>query len=282
MSRTYPRMGVVEFSRQLIASKDLDPVYLALPSAMEDEDQMARFLVSYWCFYSVGQACYMSEQEGGQFWKTMERAAKNVDPTPFGGRWPRAKERRHFRGAAADKAVDALSVRYPDPALMLRWLSAGPNDIKSVVARAAEHHLYGPWICFKVADMLDAVWGYEVRQDDMDVFMYDTPRKSILHHWREVNGFPENARPKDERLVIEKSMDWLMGELTDLTIPHKSGQKLDLFSTETLWCKHHSHLSGHYPIYNDLVEISEGLHPWLPHSRTANAFLESMPKLPDA
>lgn len=277
MSRGYPRIPIEEFGRHLLRTGDLDPVYLALPKAVEDADQLHRWLVAYWCFYNVGLACWMSEQRGAEFWRQMKLAAINEEPTPFGGRWPRAKERRHFRGLAALKAVDHLGGRYETPSDMLDFLVSGPMDIRSVIERAKTHYLVGDWLSFKIADMLDAVAGETVVQDDVSVFLYDTPRQSILYNWRLQQGLPETARPKDEFQVMTKSMEWLKDKLSGLTIPHKPGEPLDLFSLETVWCKHASHMSGHYPLMNDIHEIGEGLQPWLVHSGTAKGFLHFMP-----
>ena len=278
MSRGYDRLGIVPFSRHLLRSGDLDPVYLALPKSVEDQDQLGRFLMAYWCFYSVGVACFMSEQKS-DFWKWMNVAAVNEQPTPSGSRWARSKERRHFRGTAAVTAVDRLSQRYGErPADILDFLSSGPMDVKSVINRAKSHYLVGDWLSFKMADMMDAVAQCPVTQDDISVFLYDTPRKSILHNWRLQNGFPDNAQPKDEAVVLEKSMEWLGHQLEEYKIPHKPGETLDLFSLETCFCKHHSHLGGHYPLFNDIHEINEGLEPWKSHSSTARTFLHYMPR----
>ncbi len=102
-----PRVEV--FGHTLFRSQDLDPVYLAAPQAVRD-GQLHRWLVSYCLFYHCGAACFLSEQE--DFWRALMIAAKNETPTPFGGRWPRGAERRHFRGGAAVKAVAVLQQRY--------------------------------------------------------------------------------------------------------------------------------------------------------------------------
>jgi hypothetical protein len=90
-------------------------------------------------------------------------------------------------------------------------------------------------------------------------------------------GVGENARPKDEVATIVAMNEWLEGQLADCTVPHKPGKQLDHFCLETIWCKHQSHLNGHYPLYNDIHEINQGLLPWLSTCDAAMAFFGAMP-----
>lgn len=277
MSRDYPRLDVVTFGRQLFQSRDLDPIYLATRQAVPDRDQLARWLVSYCLFYSAGASCFFSEQEGKEFWRWLTVAAKNEQLTPAHERWPRGAERRHFRGQAAEKGVSALQQRYGNrPEGMLAFLTDGPMDVRSVIARACEHYLFGSWLSFKVADLIDAVWGVPVEQDDLEVFLYDTPRKSIVEKWQE-KLLPIEAATEAEALPA--AMYWLQQELSDCRIPHKPKKKPDWFSLETVFCKHHSHLHGHYHMGKDTAEINHGLIPWCRDVATARAFAKAMPKV---
>jgi hypothetical protein len=266
-------MNVADFGRALFRTQDLDPVYVALPKAITDQDQLARWLVAYWCFSSCGAASWLSEREGDEFWRALMVAAENRTPTPFGGRWPRDAVRRHFRGAAALKAVEALPRRYTRPEEMVEFLLTGRMDVRSVIARAQEHYLVGAWAAFKIADMCDAVLGVEVAQDDIPAFLYETPRKSILENW-EAGRLPIQAT---NDTVLEKAMRWLQQELADCQIPHKPGRAPDWFALESVWCKHHGHLAGHYPVGKDLREMRHDLEPWLESSPTTRRVLAAMP-----
>src|SRR5262249_34501316 len=169
-----PRVDV--FGRVLFRTQDLDPIYVALLKTARD-DQLHRWLVAYWLFYNAGAASWLSEREGKDFWDALMVAAKNETPTPFNSRWPRGAEPRHFRGGAAVSAGDALQRRYARPEDMVAFLLDGPMDIRSVIARARRHHQVGSWLAFKITDMIDAVLGAEVKQDDLTTFLYDTPRQ---------------------------------------------------------------------------------------------------------
>lgn len=272
----YPKLGVVDFGKQLLASADLDPVYVALLGANLERKQLARWLIAYWLFYSSGFACWVSEQAISKFWDCLLEAARNEKPTPFHGRWPRGAERRHFRGEAAVKAVQLLWSEYGNsPEDMISSILEGPQDVRGIMERVKAHYLFGDWIAFKVADMLDAVWGAAVDQRELSAFLYDTPRKSILENWR---GGRFLARASEEGEVLVEGMLWLRDSLAGNFLPHKPKSPPDFFSLETVWCKHLSHVHGHYPLNKDVREISHGLLPWLPFSTTAKLFAKFMPR----
>lgn len=265
---SYLMLSVTEFGRQLITTGDLDPVYIALLNSKLDKLQLKRWLVTYWCFYDCGFSSWASEREGRDYWQALLVAAANTNPAPGGGRWPRAKERRHFRGAAAIKAVELLRKQYTHPEDMVNYIISGSMDIKSIMQRAQQHYLYGGWIAFKMADMIDAVLRIPVDQSDVTPFLYNTPRKSIETN-SDVAG-----------LTALQAMNWLRKQLYDYDIPHKPGKSPDNFCLETIWCKHYSHRNGHYPLLNDIREINHGLQSWVVHSKTAEQFKGAMPKNP--
>lgn len=281
MAQNYERLPLVEFGKILFDSRDLDPTYCALVGAKLPYKQLCRWLVSYWCYYSSGFASYASERTGKEFWKLLQQAAVNETETPIGGRWPRGAERRHFRGQTAIKAVAALQRRYGEvPEGLVDYLASGPMNVRAVIARVMEHPYFGNWIGFKAADMLDAVVGKLVNQDDVSVFLYDTPHASILANFE--NGVLPKPRTKaDQEKPLEFAMEWLREQLSDCRIPHKPKSFPDWFSIETVWCKHLSHVHGHYPISKDLEEITHGVEPWVKASSTAKKFLAHMPKVPE-
>jgi len=273
--RNYPKLLVEDFGRHLITSGDLDPVYIAAPKAITDPLQLRRWLTAYVCFYHCGIASHASEYGGKKFWKVLYTAAENVKPSPLGERWPRGSERRHSRGKAGMEMIGRLMAKYPEPEMFWDAVADGPMDVRSVIDRAKSHYLFGTWIAFKIADLLDAVLHIPVIQNDVNLLLYDTPRNSIFENWRRTFGHPDTVKHKDPDLLVEQATEWLGEKLSDLTIPHKAGEKLDLFCLETVWCKHASHMHGHYPLNNDLDEIQHDLIGW---GDTAKAFSEAMPK----
>lgn len=273
----YLKLELVGFGKQLFNSYDLDPIYTSIIALRLEREQLYRWLVAYWLFYHSGFASMASEREGKDFWLALGKAARNRSRAPGGGRWPRGSERRHFRGDAAVKVVKTLYRRYgKHPEDMVRFIADGPMNVQSVIDRATQHPLFGPWIGFKVADMLDAVAGLPVEQDDVSVFLYKTPRESILENLKHLPIRKGGSEP----VMLERAMVWLQKELKAHRIPHKPKQTPDWFSIETVWCKHLSHMHGHYPLYKDIVEIRHGLEHWVEASPTAQRFLRRMPAVP--
>jgi hypothetical protein len=152
--------------------------------------------------------------------------------------------------------VADLTKKYrDDPTAMLDHLCSGSLEAKAVISRASEHSGFGPWIGFKVADMIDALDIARVEQNDLSVFLYDTPRQSILEN---LPNLPIDADGSEER-QLERAMLWLRDQLKDCRLPHRPSSAPDFFSIETVWCKHRSHRHGHYPIGHDIDEINHGL-----------------------
>ncbi|APL99388.1 hypothetical protein [Bordetella phage CN1] len=286
-------MAIEDFGRQLIQSGDLDPIYTALVAAERSGDfdvpQLCRWMVAYWCYYNAGVASFMSEKTGPDFWNWMMVAAINEQETPVGGRWARGHERRHFRAKNATESVAALCDRYRDnPENMVlyigaRWDEGDRLPFKVVSARAQEHRGFGPWIGFKCADMIDRVMEVPVDFDQAAVFMFKDPEKAAMMLWeqREAHKYPEGAKPKREA-ILSGVTEYLIKQFADLTAPPLGDRPINIQEVETVLCKWKSHMNGHYPLYNDIREINEGLKPWVNFSPAAAKFYRHMPKEPQS
>lgn len=279
--RDYERLSIEDFGAHLLNTGDLDPIYVALTNMRQrwqDPGQKARWLVAYWCFYHAGVACHMSELEGQDFWVELMNAAKNEDPAPTGDRWPRGHERRHARGQQGIDMVEALWAEYEAPEDMIRLLSAregeDPLPFETVSQRAQQHVLFGPWISFKIADMVDRCLAVPVDFDHAAVFMFKDPVKAALMLWRQRAGVPPEAEPKDRAAAIDAVVTYLTKTFADFDAPPLFDRPVGLQEVETILCKYKSHVNGHYPLFNDIDEIHAGLEGWGP---TADAFREAMP-----
>lgn len=289
MSRNYPRLDIESFGRHLITSGDLDPIYTALVRAEKAGDysipQLCRWMVAYWCYYNAAVASFLSEKEGNDFWHWMMVAAENTKETPVGGRWPRGHERRHFRAAIAVNAVSSLQKRYAErPENFVLYVGARATEeerlpFRTVSNRAQEHNGFGPWIGFKIADMMDRVMEVPVDFDNAAVFMFKDPEKAAMMLWqlREGHKYPENAKPKRE-VILNGVAQYLIGHFRDLEAPPLTDRPINIQEVETVLCKWKSHMNGHYPLYNDIREINTGLEPWTASCPAARAFLHHMPK----
>lgn len=291
MSRSYERLDVVEFGKREIACGDLDPLYIALNRSELDKEQVKRFLVGYWCTYHVGQSAWLSEREGGTFFEGLADIAHNTTESPVGGRWPRGKERRHWRGEQAVKSMLELANRYENPEEMVDYI-AGYNDFEppfeqvpfaKVNTRVQEHRGFGDWIAFKVGDMLETCLGVPVTFDQAEVFMFKDPAKAATMVFREKN--PGIAQRWDEGLfniqqaeINRRVVEWLKSEIGNIKEPARGQRNIGLQEMETVLCKWKSHMNGHYPVGNDITEIREGLEPWTKVSDCAEHLLSVMPE----
>lgn len=284
MGRDYPRLEIEPFGRQLLRTGDLDPVYVALHQLQRDGAMLSparnRWLLSYWCFYHVGQACYMADiNRPGLFWEAMLACASNVAPAPTGQRWQRGHERRHFRGVQGIKAVVELQNRYEkDPGLVVAEIMAAGHTYREVSDAASKLRGFGPWISFKVADMIDRCTNHRVEFTPEQVFdMFEAPREAAFTLWRQKMGLPSGAQPKDAPGTLREVYRYLENQFSDHRAPPKQDRPVGIQEIETILCKWQSHLNGHYPTDNDINEINGGLAPWQALSPMAQLFRESMP-----
>lgn len=286
---TYPLLDIQEFGKHLLATGDLDPIYIALhrmkTQGLISQPQLCRWLVGYWCFYSAGVASHLSEFEGPSFWARMAVAVENVHPAPPGGRWERGKERRHFRGAQGRNSLADLQARYPvRPESMVDELAEneedGPLPFSVVSERAREITGFGPWISFKIGDMLERVLGHPIDFSRAEVFMFKDPREAafMLHRkWSEDPGHSSRGLT-DEEDIIRDVVRRLQETFRHDMAPPEKDRVVGLQELETILCKWKSHVNGHYPLDNDIHEITRGTQAWVGHCPTAEKFLSCMPQ----
>lgn len=283
MSRNYEKLSIEEFGAHLLGTNDLDPIYVALRKMQLPEAQLNRWLLAYWCLYNGGEASYLSEFEGREFFEMLNHAAENVREAPIGGRWPRGAERRHWRGAQATSSVEYLINRYDErPEDMATYCAgglAGETTFAEVTKRVQEHRLFGPWIGFKVADMVDRVMGKPVSFDNAAVFMFKDPFKAALMQYDMNPNIPMySVSPTDNEKVMHVAAH-LIEHFKGFQAPPLGDRPVNIQEVETILCKWKSHQNGHYPLFKDIIEIREGAEPWAKVSKTAEAFLEAMPEV---
>jgi hypothetical protein len=275
VGRNYERATLEVFGSHLLASGDLDPIYVALHEMALPRATLARWLLAYSCFYSAGVACFAAEHEGEDFWSVLLRAALNEEPTPAGNRWERGHERRHARGKQGINMVLRLRERYGDrPEGFIDAITG--DTCGDVMKRVRKHYLYGQWIGFKMADLLDRVVGHPVSFNEAAIFVFKDPVKAAHIVYAERNGLDvEKVTLKVEGL--NAVIDSICEHFADWDAPPLYDRPIGLQEAETILCKYKSMLNGHYPPFNDIDEINSGLAPWLDHSALAGIFLSAMP-----
>ncbi len=281
VGRNYERLTIEEFGAHLLDTGDLDPIYIALHKMELDIDTLSKWLVAYWCFYHAGVACHMASQPDSSFWYEMDRAAKNVEPAPNSGRWPRGHERRHFRGQQGIDAIFSLQGRYSHPRKWLEHLGisqfqSAPVRFSTIAQVVQQERGFGPWISFKVGDMMDRLDLLNVNFEQAEVFMFKDPVEAAIRVWRLKGGFADTVMPKDQGAAISQVVGYLRHHFKDYTAPPLHERPVDLQEVETVLCKWKSSCNGHYPPQNDTIEIRAGLEQWN-HNEIARMMLGCMP-----
>lgn len=271
------RMSLESFGAQLLETEDLDPIYVVLHRANLNRDQLRRWLLAYWCFYHAGVASWLSERPtSDRYWAAMLQAAYNDIPSPAGGRWPRGRERRHFRGDKAANAVARLAAWYPYPEEAVRALEfTGTARFSLISQKVQQWPMFGPWIAFKVADMLERVLGVPIDFSGSDVFFFDSPREAAIGWYEVKTGIRAltNTGPGSLHDPVSEACSHLERSLQSYLAPPRYDRKLGLQEFETILCKWKSHMNGHYPVGNDIHELHEALSQWKTVSATAQKLL---------
>jgi hypothetical protein len=273
--KKYPIRDVIEFGEQLIKTEDLDPVYNALVGAKLPDKQLKRLLLAYFCFYHLGAAAWLSEWEGEEFWGLMENAASNEIPPNMNGelpgeRWPRGAERRHFRGdkcVAAVKKLREFSYGKNEegvgdvPEYFIGMLAAmgGVVTLEGFMKTVRAFPLFGPWVAFKAADVLERVMGVPIEFPNELVFIYKEPRAAL-------DLLPDPT----EVTVLE-----LLEHFKAFLAPPRYERQCNIQEVETILCKWKSSIGGHYWIGKDIYEVRKGLIGW---GETADLLHAVMPR----
>jgi hypothetical protein len=177
-------LDIRTFGDALIKTQDLDPVYCALYQAHLPEPQLCRLLLAYLYFYHLGVAATLSEKEHDAFWRFMRIAAIDEQPPRQWNlpaeRWPRASERRHFRGQKCVQAIERLRVRFIQPEAAVRSL-ASLTRATAIIECVLDWPMCGEWAAFKAADLIERVYGSKVEFNLKIGLMYESPRPRLSY-----------------------------------------------------------------------------------------------------
>lgn len=244
-----------QFSRALIESKDLDPVYVVLWNLdVISEEDLAKFLLAYFCFYHLGTASWIVDQRN--YWEALSFAASTKEHA-------RSSERRHFRGKNAVDAVDYLRELGQEPIEIINGFcqDAAYPTLSQVTTRVKELQGFGDWIAFKVADMLERLAICPVVFSPQDIFsVYASPREGA--------ELVAQLRGYDGDDPCTYSYNHLKHQLKGLKAPPRYERDVNVQEIETCLCKYVSHHKGRYEVGKDIGEIRHAL---LKYSNTRTA-----------
>lgn len=242
-------LNCYEFGRQIIESRDLDPVYVVLHEAQLDRRTLQKWLLGYWCFYHMGTASWVVDQ--GLYWQAMLTAAGSKD-------YARSSERRHFRGKSALDSVAWLKDRGVDALFKPIWRT--PQTATQVMNYVKTWRGFGPWIAFKVADMLERLGVCDVKFS-VDEAMYDSPREAAKTLW-ELEGQPRaGLGDAVGGWAVNRIVDTLVNQMVGRMghAPPRYERLINAQEAETILCKWKSYMGGHYHVGKDIAEIKHGL-----------------------
>lgn len=255
-------MNIIKFGRALIETEDLDPIYTMLYRAQLSEKKLRRWLLAYWFFYHAGVASSLSEYERESFFTNAMRLA--IDP-----KTPRGTERRHFRGASAIASIKFFQLKYISPVNAVEELTSLKPDVNEIVTYVSEFWpMFGPWMGFKIADMLERLGLKEIGFPVRTLKMYRDPVKGAELYMAK--------HPDVEFTGVTDVVKHLMREFSDYKAPPRYERPINVQEVETILCKWKSHLNNHYPVGKDTKEIRHGLKGW---GKTARRLRECLPKI---
>lgn len=266
-------MSPEEFGTRLVQTGDLDPVYIGVWNAQLPEAQAHRWMLAYWMFYHMGVASYLSEYREAMFWNMALRAAENTVSPPIGGRWPRGSERRHFRGQKAVDAVRHLS--YQNPEHHVRGLYFSGCTAKEVMDQVQAWPMFGPWIAFKAADMIDRCLGVPVQFPKDVGLMYSEPRKALDIMLSETTVYRTDVQEVGTYPTRESLYSDLLAHFRGHPAPPVGDRPCGPAEVESVLCKWKSYRNGHYWVGRDIHETRLALVGW---GETASKILTHMPQ----
>lgn len=259
------KLDIYSFGRKLITTNDLDPVYVVLDDAGLEPEYLRRWLLAFWCFYHSGTASWITDGDIG-YWKRMEEAAGSKD-------YPRCHERRHFRGKNAANSVAYLKDRGLKD--LFAPLEGGPYQLNQVLESVKEWVGFGPWIAFKVADMLERLGICEIEFDAGAMFLFDSPREGAEMLWNLEKRRPTYGEPPTPTEGIGKwAVNRILKELGDLDAPPRHDRPINSQEAETVLCKWKSYMGGHYEPGEDLLGLRAGLFKY-PRCKVAQKLIQA-------
>ncbi len=244
-------LSVVDFGRQLVESEDLDPIYVMLWNAKLEPPLLRKWLLAYWCFYHAGSACWVTDQR--DYWAAMRTAAADKVT-------PRGTERRHFRGQHAKDSVADLA-RYGVDGVFANLCEGHLKPaarLETMIERVRQFVGFGPWIAFKVADMLERLGLCEVDFAGADEHLYTSPAKGA-HEVVRRDFSPHERDMTSNGEEVAAAFKYLAKNLKGLTAPPRHERPLNAQEFETILCKYHSHITGYYSVGHDIEELQRGL-----------------------
>jgi len=230
------RLGVIEFSKQLIETEDLDPVYVAMYKANLTRAEVSRFIIGWMCFYHTGIACMLAKAP--RFFDMMCHITRG------GKEYPRGSQRVHHRGPPAIASTEFLQENFKSAEELLSWCISDGLAAKVVFNKVCELVGFGPCFAWRIPDIQEAIGLEPVQFVDRDVdLFYGNPKRGA-----EICCEEHGLGKKD---VVMKAHLYVMNHLGHMKAPPMYRRPINVQETETIFCKWKSHIVGRYEVGRD-------------------------------
>ena len=160
---------------------------------------------------------------------------------------------------------------------MKHWISGG-ESFAAVAAKVQQAPSFGPWIAFKVADLLERVLGYSIDFSDCAMGVYDEPRRSAAL----ILTGDADAPITNEDLTRLMSQMLQKQHLGKALAPPRRDRSVNVQEAETVLCKYKAHVNGHYPLGKDTREVLHGLRDERWDCADTRAMIRAVERLPYA
>lgn len=235
------RMSCEEFAINIVESGDLDPDYIFLLNVFNKlkltDEQRATWIV-------MKTVVYNSCSEAEIFFR--ERTFENVE---YGAERRKHKRyaKRYFEAFKAHAVGRAASVH--------RYFRGLPPSASVSLQALRRIDGVGPWAAWKCLDLLERVLHLPVDFSSVDFrIAYEYPLKGILMlagHEEDVTLLKDSSLYRD---CLEISVNKIGAGRLCLSPPTRD-RPIGVQEFETIFCKYHSYMHGHYTPGEDLHRL---------------------------
>lgn len=215
-----------KFAEQLFKLEDADPGYMLLRRAELNGDQKRRYVVAWCAYYNPGIAAIASNFQGSKFWDYLDSIYATAK---------RASERRHFRGKSGLKALADWRRDYPKPEQMI--VNCMDTTYLGVRRKMRGITQMGDYFYWKMADIIDTVFGQDVDFTGCEQYMPKVPKQGA-----DIIAGMEFSWPDAS---LEATMSVITRHIKKWRHPFND-RPLALQEAETVCCVFKQHVVGDY------------------------------------
>lgn len=234
-------MNFKSFSKYLLETGDIDPDYIFIREFAKRK-KFSKEVLLHWLMLKV--VIYDSVSE-------LEHLLHKVpfEKLRFGAERRKAKPyaKKYYTNLITHFGSNAMS--------SVKQLTKMENPLDGVNCISG----FGPWAAWKFIDLLDCCLLLDLDLSKVDFRKaYEFPLKGILM----INGHDEDVSLLKDDKLYNKCMAEIRKQLKDIKnvkTPHNSNRGIRINEIETLLCKYHSYMHGHYHPGEDIMRLMKNI-----------------------